>query len=242
VGSRSRRALVVMHDHASSSGYVGERLRQRGFELEEVLVVPEERFHDPGVDVDFADPADYDLLVLTGAPWSVYDHERIGSWLTSEVAWLAEAVAADVPVLGICFGAQALATALGGETVRADRPEVGWVDVESDQPALVPRGPWMQWHYDRFVVPPGATELARNEVCPQAYRYERSLGVQFHPEVTADGVGVWLDHGGAEKARELGIDPDDLSRECAMRAVEARRRAHQLVDGFLSDVGGLGPG
>jgi GMP synthase-like glutamine amidotransferase len=218
---------------------VGERLRQRGFELDEILVVPAERFHDPGVDVDLADPTDYDLLVLTGAPWSVYDHGRIGSWLTTEIAWLTEAMAADVPVLGICFGAQALATALGGETVRADRPEVGWVEIESDRPDLVPRGPWMQWHYDRFVVPSGGTELARNEVCPQAFRYGRALGVQFHPEVTAAGVGVWLDHGGAQKARELDIEPDDLSRECEMRSDDARRRAHQLVDGFLSEAGGL---
>jgi GMP synthase-like glutamine amidotransferase len=97
----------------------------------------------------------------------------------------------------------------------------------------------MQWHHDRFVVPPGATELARNAVCPQAFTVGRTLGVQFHPEVTADGVGVWLDHGGAEKARELGIDPDDLRRESALRSDGARRRAHQLVDGFLTDIGKL---
>jgi GMP synthase-like glutamine amidotransferase len=238
VRSQTRRALVVLHDHASSSGHVGERLRQRGFELDELLVVPEERFHDPGVEVDLPDPAAYDLLVPTGAPWSVYDHERIGSWVTAEIAWLAAAVAADVPVLGICFGAQALATALGGETVRAERAEVGWVDIESDRPDVVPGGPWMQWHYDRFVVPPGAAELARNEVGPQAFRAGRTLGVQFHPEVTADGVGVWLDHGGADKARELGIEPDDLRRESASHASDSRRRAHRLVDGFLAQVAG----
>jgi GMP synthase-like glutamine amidotransferase len=237
VATGFRRALIVLHDHASSSGYVGERLRERGFELDELLVVPEERFHDPGVDVDLPDPTAYDLLVPTGAPWSVYDHERIGSWVTAEITWLAAAVAADVPVLGICFGAQALATALGGATVRADRPEVGWADVESDLPDLVPAGPWMQWHYDRFVVPPGAVEVARNDVCPQAFRVGRALGVQFHPEVTADGVGVWLDHGGAGKARELGIEPDDLRRESASRAADARRRAHRLVDGFLAQLG-----
>lgn len=228
-----------MHDHASASGHVGERLRMRGFEIDEVVVVPPDRFGDPGVEFDFPDPASYDLLVPTGAPWSVYDHERIGSWVKPEIAWLADAVDADVPVLAICFGAQALAVALGGETVRAPRPEVGWVQIESSDPTLVPEGPWMQWHYDRFVVPPGAVELARNDVCPQAYRYGRSLGVQFHPELTAEGIGVWLDHGGDVGARALGIDPDGLRRECAGRDEQARIRAHQLVDAFLDRIADL---
>jgi GMP synthase-like glutamine amidotransferase len=211
----------------------------RGFEIDEVVVVPPDRFGDPGVEFDFPDPASYDLLVPTGAPWSVYDHERIGSWVKPEIAWLADAVDADVPVLAICFGAQALAVALGGETVRAPRPEVGWVQIESSDPTLVPEGPWMQWHYDRFVVPPGAVELARNDVCPQAYRYGRSLGVQFHPELTAEGIGVWLDNGGDVGARALGIDPDGLRRECAGRDEQARIRAHQLVDAFLDRIADL---
>lgn len=235
----SRRALVVLHDHASSSGYVGERLRQRGFTVDELVVVPPERFDDPLVDFDFPNPADYDLLVPAGAPWSVYDHDRVGSWIKPELVWLAGAVDAGNPVLGICFGAQALATALGGETIRAARPEVGWVEIQSDDPGLIPRGPWLQWHYDVFSVPPGATELARNPVGPQAYRYGRALGVQFHPEVTADGIGVWLDIGGAETARALGVDPDLLRRSTAARADEARARAYVLVDAFLARIARL---
>lgn len=233
------RALVVLHDHASSSGYVGERLRQRGFTVDELVVVPPERFDDPLVDFDFPNPAGYDLLVPAGAPWSVYDHARIGSWIKPELVWLAGAVDAGVPVLGICFGAQALATALGGETIRAARPEVGWVEIQSDDPGLIPRGPWLQWHYDVFSVPPEATELARNSVGPQAYRYGRALGVQFHPEVTADGIGVWLDNGGAETARASGVDPDLLRRSTAARADEARGRAHVLVDAFLARIARL---
>jgi GMP synthase-like glutamine amidotransferase len=234
----ARRALVVLHDHASSSGHVGERLRQRGFTVDELVVVPAERFDDPGVDFDFGDPAGYDLLVPTGSPWSVYD-DRIGSWVKPELAWLAEAVEADVPVLAICFGAQALATALGGETTRSARPEVGWFEVSSGDPSLVPPGPWLQWHYDRFSIPPGATELARNDVGPQAFRYGRALGVQFHPELTAGGLDVWLDNGGAGEARAVGIDPDELRRDTTARAAAARSRAHALVDVFLARIAGV---
>jgi GMP synthase-like glutamine amidotransferase len=234
-----KRALVVLHDHASSSGYVGERLRHRRFTVDELVVVPAERFDDPAVDVELPDPAGFDLLVPCGAPWSVYDHDRIGSWIKPELAWLAAAVDADVPVLGICFGAQALATALGGETVLSARPEVGWFEVRSDDPSLIPPGPWMQWHYDKFTIPPGATELARDDVCPQAFRYGRALGVQFHPEVTADGLGVWLDNGGAEKARSIGVDPDVLRREAAARAGSSRSRAYALVDAFFARIADL---
>jgi GMP synthase-like glutamine amidotransferase len=233
------RVLVVLHDHASSSGNVGERLRQRGFTVDEVIVVPADRFDDPGVDFEFPDPAAYDLLVPTGSPWSVYDHDLIGSWVKPELAWLADAVDAGVPVLAICFGAQALATALGGETTRAARPEVGWFEVRSDDPSLIPPGPWMQWHYDRFTIPPGGTELARNDLCPQAFRYGRSLGVQFHPELTADGLNVWLDNGGVAEARAVGVDPDELRRDTAARAGPARPRAHALVDAFLARIAGL---
>lgn len=234
-----RRALVVLHDHASSGGHVAQRLRQRGFLVEEVVVVPPERFHDPGVEFDFGDPTDYDLLVPTGAPWSVYDHDRVGSWVKPEIAWLAEAIDADVPVLAICFGAQVLATALGGETTTSGSVELGWMEIESDDPDLVPRGPWMQWHYDRFSVPPGATEIARSPVCPQAYRHRRALGVQFHPEVTPEGVGVWLDNGGADKALALGVDPAELRRTTAAHADRARRRAQVLVDAFLTRIAHL---
>lgn len=234
------RAYVILHDHASAGGHVSQRLRQRGFVVDEVTVVPSDRYTDPGVDFEFPDVAAYDLLVPMGAPWSVYDENRIGSWVKPELAWLADAVAADVPVFGICFGAQALATALGGSTVRSERPEIGWVPVVSDDPELVPSGPWLEWHYDRFTPPPGAVEVARNDVCPQAFRVGRSLGVQFHPEVRPEDIAVWLDNGGAAGARAAGVDPDALLRECAARTDDARSRAYALVDAYLSRIGRLG--
>ncbi|HEX5406948.1 MAG TPA: type 1 glutamine amidotransferase [Pseudonocardiaceae bacterium] len=234
------RAYVVLHDHASAGGHVSERLRQRGFTVDEVTVVPPDRFTDPGVDFEFPAPADYDLLVPMGSPWSVYDEDRIGSWVKPELAWLADAVAVDIPVFGICFGAQALATALGGATVRSERPEVGWIEVGSDDPGLVPSGPWLEWHYDRFTLPSTAVELARNDLCTQAFRYGRSLGVQFHPEVRPEDIAVWLANGGAAEARAIGVDPDALLRECAARADDARSRAYALVDAYLARIGGIG--
>ncbi|MFF1353382.1 TauD/TfdA family dioxygenase [Streptomyces sp. NPDC058297] len=96
--------------------------------------------------------------------------------------------------------------------------------------------PWFQTHFDRFVVPPGAEELARSAVGPQAFRTGRSLGVQFHPELTEATLRRWLDLGLYDQARGLGLDPDELLDRTRELREEARRRAHALVDGFLDRV------
>ncbi|MEU6139668.1 type 1 glutamine amidotransferase [Streptomyces sp. NPDC047081] len=230
------RALVVRHDHASLSGPVGGRLAQLGYVLDELTVVPEERYATPAVRFVFPDPTAYDLVVLLGAPWSVYDRASVGPWIDGELRMLRTAHASDVPVLGICFGAQALATALGGRVERAPRPEIGWTEIDTDAPDLVPEGPWFQWHFDRFTTPPGAAELARSAVGPQAFRAGRSLGVQFHPELTEETLRMWLDLGGRREAERHGVDPDRLLAETVARGDSSRERAHALVDGFLGQV------
>jgi GMP synthase-like glutamine amidotransferase len=227
------RALCVLHDHVSSSGLVGARLAELGWTVDELWVVPPDRFHSPGVDCAFPDPGEYDLLVPLGAPWSAYDDVGIGSWLGPELAWLREATRQDIAVLGICFGAQALARALGGHVIASAAPEIGWVDIHSDDESAVPAGPWFQWHYDRFVLPPGAVEIARNTAAVQAYRVGRSLGVQFHPEVTASTVDGWLRNGGAAKALERGLDPDALLAQTREQEPPAQQRTQQLVDAFV---------
>jgi GMP synthase-like glutamine amidotransferase len=187
-------------------------------------------------------PADLALILTTvtshlpGAPWSVYDRASVGSWIDGELALLRDAHALDVPVLAICFGAQALAAALGGTVHRAPRPEIGWMAVESHEPGLVPAGPWFQSHFDRFSIPPGAVELARSTVGSQAFRIGRSLGVQFHPELTEEILQLWIGLGLAREARKLGLDPDEqLARTRALRQ-QSRQRAHDLVDAFLTQV------
>ncbi len=138
-----------------------------------------------------------------GAIWSVYDERAVGSWIDRELDLLREADRAGVPVLGICFGGQALAAAHGGEVVAAPAAEIGFTPVDSDDPDLVPPGPWMQWHHDVFTVPPGGVEVARNAVGPQAFRLRRNLGLQFHPEVDAAIVASWVEMGGAAAQADL---------------------------------------
>jgi GMP synthase-like glutamine amidotransferase len=230
------RVLFVQQDHVSPTGPVGEAFEARGYDVHEFLVVPEEHFHAPSVSADFPDPRAFDAIVPMGAPWSVYDHERIGSWVRDEIDFLRLAVDEGVPVLGICFGGQVLAAALGGAVIPAARPEVGWTEVETDRPDLVPSGPWFQWHGDRWVLPDGVDAFARTDVAEQAFVVGRSLGLQFHPELTPSMLDGWLSNGGDVHARALGLDPDALRAQTVREADTAADRARRLVDGFLDQV------
>lgn len=235
------RVLFVQHDHVSPLGPVGERFAHHGFDVDSFLVVPEESFHSPDIAVDFPDLADYDVVVPLGAPWGAWDDACIGTWLRAELDWLGGAVRGGMPVLGICFGGQLVARALGGSVAPAPKGEIGWTAIWSDDPALVGPGPWFQFHFDRWTLPPGAVEIARNPVASQAFTIERTLAVQFHPELDAAGLKGWLDWGGDRKVAEDGQDPAIMLAQTEAEQTAARERTFALVDAFLTRVAGLVP-
>lgn len=233
------RALFVQHDHVSPTGPMSEHLRRRGFEVDELLIVDAEHYGSPNVPFVFPDPGEYDLLVPMGAPWGAWDDACIGQWLLPEIAWVQDAVARDIPVLGVCFGGQLLARSLGGTVGRARKSEIGWTAIHSDDASLVPSGPWFQFHYDSWTVPEGAREIARNSAASQAFSYGRSLAVQFHPELTADTLEGWLDEGGREQVHEDGQDPDALLAHTRAEEHAAGLRTITLLDAYLERVARL---
>lgn len=230
------RVLFVQHDHVSPVGPVGAEFAARGFEIEEMLVVPADRFHAPAVTFTFPDPRDYAVIVPMGAIWSVYDEETIGSWVRDELDFLRRAHEEGVPVLGICFGGQALAAALGGSVVSAAESEVGWHPIETAEPDLVDGGPWFQWHHDRWVSPPGARVIARTDRAEQAFALGHSLGLQFHPELTPATLEGWLANGGSAYLEQHGMDVEAVRAQTADLAADAERRARRLVARFLDVV------
>jgi GMP synthase-like glutamine amidotransferase len=227
------RLLQIAHDHMSPAGVVADQFVQRGYDVTEVLVVPDGQFDTPGVEFDFPDPIDFDAVMLLGAPWSVYAPE-VASWVQPELELLRGADRAGVPVLGICFGGQMLARAHGGDVHAAAAPEIGWHDVYSDDPVL--DGEWFQWHYDRWTTPPDAIEVARNAATAQAFVLRRNLALQFHPEVDATGVKGWIDNGGRGQAVAAGLDPDAILAKTEAVQAAAAVRARRLVDTFLDQI------
>lgn len=219
------RVLVIKHHEIDDAGFIGAAFEARGAALEIHL------FPDAGP----LPPLDgIDHVVVLGAAWSVYDTTAIGHWIGDELEWLKAADAAGVPVLGICFGAQALTAALGGRVEPAPRPEIGWTTIETLDPDLIEAGPWLEFHSDQFIVPPQARLLATSDVCAQAFAVGNHLAVQFHPEVDGAQVRRWLADGGAEAAELSGQDPAELAAITEVMEPEAARRADRLVAAALA--------
>ena len=170
------------------------------------------------------------LLVLGGTMSAV--DPRTHGWMPRELGLLEQAVANEVPVFGVCLGAQLLGEALGGDVRRRAVPEVGYLALtrtaagrEDEVVAGWPDGARAAFVHEDEVrtLPPGAVTLLTGSDGDAAWRLGSALAVQFHPEVTGDQLAGWLDNGLLDHILErAGTDP-------AVFAGEARRRERFVV-------------
>lgn len=184
------------------------------------------------IDIDDRDiePRDHDLIVSLGSEFAAFDDAI--PWIPREMDLFRRATDADVPILGICFGGQLLARTLGARCWRSDESEIGWLPVRTKDPELVPEGPWFQWHFDTFEPPAGSELIADSRLGPQAFVVGRSLGTQFHPEVTPEIMDEWVRVYRHELDAE-GVDPDRLLEETGERWSSARASSWKLLDTWL---------
>jgi GMP synthase-like glutamine amidotransferase len=227
------RALIVQHHGDGPAGLIGQHLVERGYHVDAQLVM------QPGTtqsDLPFPDPESYDVIVPLGSVYGVYDVELIGSWVHREIDLLRRAHDAGVPLFGICFGAQAITTALGGRVEKAPAHEIGWYRYDSDVPDVVAPGPWFTWHGDRCILPAGVSELARNDLCSQAFRIGRTVGVQFHPEATKDLVADWAKKCTPEYFTAKGSSLDEVIGGFDSHGPAAAANATALFDWFFDEV------
>ncbi|MFJ1878940.1 type 1 glutamine amidotransferase [Streptomyces chartreusis] len=227
------RALVLVHDPAH-----GRRNRILG------ALMPSFTKHDIDHDVvSFVNDSEiapelgaYDLLVVLGSHESVYDPDV--PWLADELVFVTEAIKQGMPSIGICFGGQLFAQALHGTIMRSSKPEVGFTEVESHDPELIPNGPWMQMHADSFIVPPKATELARNASGSQAFIIDNTLALQFHPEITADSFESWVERWASDGEPTVfgggRLDIDALRRDIASHEESSVKSCGQLIETFCA--------
>jgi GMP synthase (glutamine-hydrolysing) len=226
-----RRVAFLQHGPLESPGVLGTRATELGFEVQAFRV---DRIDDP-----LPDPDAFVSIVVMGSVESANNAQL--EWVVRERAFVVEAIDHHVPILGVCFGGQLLAQALGGNVVASPAPEVGWMPIRTDDPSLVAEGPWLLWHEEAVVPPPGAVVVARTDVAVQAYRQGHHVGLQFHPEVTPELIASWID----DAHRRGEVSPEQrraLWDDVHQRATVSAWNAAPLFDKFLRDAGILGSG
>jgi GMP synthase-like glutamine amidotransferase len=187
------RVHVFQHVPFEDLGTIRDWLNRRGADIRYTRFFANEPL--PALD-------DIDMLLAMGGPMSV-NHEADLPWLRAEKQALREAIDMEVPVLGVCLGAQLIASALGARVYPNPVKEIGWFPVqgihgtESASTFSFPsESTVFHWHGETFDLPPGAMHLARSAACEhQAIQFKRHvLGLQFHLEMTVDGVRALIEN------------------------------------------------
>lgn len=229
-GVMNERAVVLVHDRdpqlgLRNIGTIAPELASRGLTLA-VHSFEWERAAPPKLETAA-------MVIVMGSPDAAYDDAR---WITEELHYVRAAIELSVPILGVCFGGQLLARALGGTVTESSCPEYGFVDVESTRPELVGPGPWMQFHGDTFLAPATATVIASNSAGQQAFVQGPHLGLQFHPEIDGDVFRSWADAWARDGVHQDEQQVERIRRDIEARQHDARARCSALLDAWISIV------
>jgi GMP synthase (glutamine-hydrolysing) len=187
-------------------------------------------------------------LVVLGGPMSVYQTERY-PWLGDEMRLIEDAVKSNLPVLGICLGAQILAAALGAKVDRnPNGKEIGWHPISlsdaakddrlmRDLPATMTP---FHWHGDIFDLPPGAASLASSDKTPcQAFRHgDKTYGFQFHFEVTHQSIAAMANAFAKDLARQ-GIAADQMIAQTAEFLPALEKTSDKVFSRWASPIQGM---
>jgi len=229
----AKKALVVQHDPTIHLGNLEPVLVEAKFDI----VVVDARTYD------FDEvPADIDLVVVLGNDHGVYEkNER--AYIAREEAWLAVWARDKRPTLGVCFGAQILASALGAEVYRGETRVVGFRNVTPtpagrDSPVrFFAEIPVMEWHGDTFTLPEGATRLAgSSEYDNEAFAVDDwALAVQFHPETTPEMHETWLEDARAW-VEDAGYDLDSLRVEREEHIAAMQGASQDMLRDWLANL------
>jgi GMP synthase (glutamine-hydrolysing) len=230
-----KRAVAIRHVPFEDLGTLEPRLVRDGYDIE-VL--------DAGKhDLSLTESRPCDLLIVLGGPISVNDREDF-AFIDQEKAIIRNRLAKDEPTLGICLGAQLMASALGSRVFAGEAKEIGWAPLQ-----LTPAGQQhplrhldaetetFHWHGETFDLPSGADLLGSTSICSnQAFAYgKRGLALQFHPEVTGASLERWY-IGHAVELAHAQIAISELRRQAAAHSEKHAARAGLFFDEWLASI------
>jgi GMP synthase (glutamine-hydrolysing) len=233
--------LVIEHTEGDGPGHFGEWLAARGRPMTLVRVHAGDTIPN--------DVSTYSGLCVLGGPMSANDEHL--DHIRAALRLVRDALDRGVPVIGHCLGGQLLAKVLGAPIGRSPMPEIGWHTIEVSDDEAGRR--WfgdartpvvMQWHYEAFGLPAGATHLAGNAACPhQAFEWGGlHLGMQFHPEADRPKVEYWLakDRSEAEAMGAVATvqAPARIAEGLDRHLRTQRTLSHRLYDRWAEGLGG----
>lgn len=231
-----RKVLVFQHVAHKILGTLNPTLKERKLNMRYVNFerTPEEH---PSVQK-------YNGLIVLGGHMGVYEAEKYRH-IKVEMQLIEEALKKDIPILGICLGAQLLAHVLGANVKKSEQKEIGWCDIHMTEEGLKdplfshfkPTEKIFQLHGDTFDIPQSATHLASSDLCTgQAFRYNKAYGIQFHLEVDYPMIMRWLDNPRNQEEMfntHSGFSMEKIKEETEMYLPHSADLSHQTFSKFI---------
>lgn len=226
--------LAFQHVEFETVGMIADWAEARGH----TLITCKLYAYDPLLPHD-----SFDMLVVMGGPMSVGD-EAVYPWLLLEKTFIKEAMAAGKYVVGVCLGAQLIASVLGAKVYPNTVKEIGWfpvaiVDAALNEPILSGLNPAMtvfHWHGDTFDMPDDATLLMSSRACRhQAFIYrDKVLALQFHLEMTQENIQSLIDNGRSELIPSSYIQTEQKIISSLSPIPACRRTLFSLLDQLVT--------
>ncbi|OLY46247.1 GMP synthase (glutamine-hydrolysing) [Bartonella apis] len=220
-------AVVLQHLEFENAGLIGNVLAKRGYELKNLDATRD--------DISAFPVNEADIVIILGGPIGVYDGEHY-PFITQELKLIEKSLKIKKPMIGVCLGAQLIASVLGAKVQPMGKKEISFSSLqltdegEKSPLALISTTPVLHWHGDQFEIPEGAKRLAETGICPnQAFSYENILALQFHLEADLDYFEHWL-VGHAVELSQAGIDPVNLRHAAKKHQNDLRTKAEKIFN------------
>jgi len=222
------RLHYLQHVSFETPGYILDWVKENNVEVSATYFF-EENYKLPN-------QKDFDCLVVMGGPMGVYDNSEY-PWLDAELEFIKNTISNNKPILGICLGAQLIASALGAKVYKGTK-EIGWYPVNKHNSGTYFKSfpdekTVLHWHGDTFDLPDGATLIASNSVTKnQAFEVNNIVGLQFHFEMGEGNVAEILKHA----SDDLTDDPYVQDKDTILLTSQHYKSNRRVLFSLLSDL------